>query len=122
MGLRFYSYAMRLNVCINDICNSPIHSFMIDMADKRTREAFSEEDWDAIKSRATAINDPALDPVVERYLKNFDLSGSGVKLDKLKAATLIDGMEGVDLGPVGLAKEEQIRFELELIRKLMLDW
>ncbi|KAF9345504.1 hypothetical protein BGX34_004696 [Mortierella sp. NVP85] len=101
---------MRLNIFIND------------MADKRTREAFSKEDWDAIQSRSTEINDPALDPVVERCLNNFNLSGPGAKLYKLKAATLIDGMKGVDLGPVGLAKEEQIQFELELIKKLMLDW
>ncbi|KAI8596279.1 hypothetical protein EDD21DRAFT_419821 [Dissophora ornata] len=99
-----------------------IHSFMIDMADKRTREAFSDEDWDAIKSRAAAIQDPVLHAAVERYLNKFDLSGSRNKLDKLKAATLIDGMKGVNLGYVGLAKEDQIQYELELVRKLMLDW
>ncbi|KAG9065469.1 hypothetical protein KI688_001752 [Linnemannia hyalina] len=89
---------------------------------KRARKAFSDEDWNAIKSRATAMEDPALHPVVERYLNNFDLSGSRMKLDKLKAATFIDGMEGIDLGPLGLANEGQIRYELELVRKLMLDW
>ncbi|KAF8923934.1 hypothetical protein BGZ58_002370 [Dissophora ornata] len=92
------------------------------MADKRTREAFSDEDWDAIKSRAAAIQDPVLHAAVERYLNKFDLSGSRNKLDKLKAATLIDGMKGVNLGYVGLAKEDQIQYELELVRKLMLDW
>ncbi|KAF9536522.1 hypothetical protein EC957_010547 [Mortierella hygrophila] len=82
------------------------------MADKRAREAFSDEDWDAIRSRATAIEEPTLHPVVERYLCGFNLSGSSMKLDKLKAATFIDGMEGADLGPLGLAKEDQIRWFL----------
>ncbi|KAG0257820.1 hypothetical protein BG011_003749 [Mortierella polycephala] len=99
-----------------------MHSFIIDMADKRTREAFTEEDWNAIKTRAATIEEPVLHPVVERYLNKFDLSGSENKLDKLRAATLIDGMKGVNLGCVGLGKEDQILYELELVRKLMLDW
>ncbi|KAG0329171.1 hypothetical protein BG000_000168 [Podila horticola] len=41
------------------------------MADKRTREAFSDEDWDAINSRAGVIEDPALHPAVEEYLRHL---------------------------------------------------
>ncbi|KAF9089030.1 hypothetical protein BGX27_002572 [Mortierella sp. AM989] len=67
--------------------NDSMHSFIIDLADKQTREAFVDKDWAAIKYRAATFDEPALHPAVEQYLKKFDLSDSGNKLDKLRAAT-----------------------------------
>ncbi|KAG0366531.1 hypothetical protein BGZ54_005219 [Gamsiella multidivaricata] len=100
-----------------------MHSFVIDLGDKRTRQAFRGEDWRAIEERALLLSDQPMHHLVEEYLDTFDLSDSESKLENLRTATYYDPLQDADASDLGdAATYEEIVFEVELVRKLMWEW